>query len=121
MIGILTALTAVALVQYGKYKQEGDGKVASAQNAFETENCIDDDPAKQKKCLCGRGLRVHGLNEDCCPLGQEKDSSGNCVARVAQAPSTPTPAPATPTPPQTPQACPAGQTRHTNGNCGLTP
>ena len=116
VVGILTALSAVALVQYGKYKRNAGAEVASAQRQFESENCIG--VSNRKQCLCEKGLgEVLGLDsEDCCPLGQEKDSNGNCVARVAQAGSPSSPSPTT-NPPQTAQACPSGQTRNSDGNC----
>ena len=102
MVGILTALSAVALVQYGKYKRDAGQEVASAQSQFESENCIG--VPDRKQCLCDKGLgEALGLDsEDCCPLGQTKDSNGNCVARVAQASSTAPSAQTTDPPPNNP-------------------
>ena len=112
MVGILIALSAVALVQYGKYKRNAGAEVASAQSQFESENCIG--VPNRKQCLCDRGLgEVLGLDsEDCCPLGQEKDSNGNCVARGAQASSYPQNPNS-----QTPQRCLQGQGRNSDGVC----
>ena len=121
MVGILTALSAVALVQYGKYKRNAGAEVASAQSQFESENCIG--VPNRKQCLCDRGLgEVLGLDsEDCCPLGQEKDSNGNCVARVAQAGSAPTSSqnPPPKDPPETnPTSCEnSWQKRESDGTC----
>ena len=91
VIGILTALSAVALVQYGKYKQEAERTTKKAQEDWEKANCLDPiSQADRKQCLCKKGLgelvglnsdglESDGSNPDCCPFGQKRDSTKNCV------------------------------------------
>ena len=120
MVGILTALSAVALVQYGKYKRDAGQEVASAQSQFESENCIG--VPDRKQCLCDKGLgEALGLDsEDCCPLGQTKDSNGICVARLAQASSPQTQNPPPKNPPALP-TCDIFSISHTHLLFGGTP
>ena len=110
-MGIIGALSTVAVTQFGKYKKTAEDQTSASQDEWDSENCTGGTTEQNNQCLCEKGLaELAGLNpSDCCPTGKiihpvsgicvdycpdgkSRDASGNCVAFVAQAPLTCTPA-----------------------------
>ena len=79
VVGILGALSTVAITQYNKYQKTATDRTIDSTIKWNTANCINALDVNQ--CYCEKGLaELVGLKpNDCCPEGQVKDSNNNCV------------------------------------------